>query len=165
MAIFTVFEPPARDLDSVEHAGRFTFVRDGFSWPAFLFGPLWMLRYWLILELIAWVVLIAAVVILARLLPMSSTTTWTLFALIALLIGFEASTLRRWALRRRGWLELGIVAADDLEGAERRFFDRWTTGEGTRTVAPRDGGHRAAGSRWPAAPDVIGSFPQPGATR
>jgi uncharacterized protein DUF2628 len=123
------------------------------------------LRYWLILELIAWVVLIAAVVVLARLLPMSSSTTWMLFALIALLIGFEASTLRRWVLRRRGWLELGIVAADDLEGAERRFFDRWTAGEGTTNVLPSDGGYRPVGSRFPVAPDVIGSFPQPGVTR
>jgi hypothetical protein len=150
MAIYTVFEPAARDPDdSVDHARRFTFVRDGFSWPAFLFGPLWMLRYGLILELIVWLLLIASVVVLGRQLPMSSTTTWTLFVLIALLVGFEASTLRHWALRRRRWRELGIVAADDLEGAERRFFDRWTVGEMAR----------------PISLDVIGSFPQPGVTR
>ena len=165
MAIYTVFKPPARDTDSVDHAERFTFVRDGFSWPAFLFSPLWMLRYRLILELIAWVLLIAAVVVLARQLPMSSATTWTLFVLIALLIGFEASTLRQWALRRRRWLELGIVAADDVEGAERRFFDHWTASGAAVTVTSPGGRYPAAGARAPGNPDVIGSFPQPGVTR
>ena len=46
--------------------------------------------------------------------------------LFALLIGFEAATLRRFTLaRRRRWRNVGIVVGDDLELAERRFFDAW----------------------------------------
>ena len=46
--------------------------------------------------------------------------------LIAILMGFEAASLRRWTLSRRNWRQLDIVVADDEESAERRFFDRWT---------------------------------------
>ncbi len=41
------------------------------------------------------------------------------------MIGLEASTLRRFTLRRRGWRNVGVVSGDDLEDAERRFFDAW----------------------------------------
>ena len=49
--------------------------------------------------------------------------------LIALLIGFEGPTLRRWTLARRGWINHGVVVADDEESAERRFFDAWIARE------------------------------------
>src|SRR4029079_12989102 len=45
--------------------------------------------------------------------------------LLALLLGIEAGTLRRWTLARGGWKTRGVVAGDDLESAERRFFDAW----------------------------------------
>ena len=45
--------------------------------------------------------------------------------LLAVLVGFEAGTLRRFTLSRRGWRNVGIVVGDDLESAERRFFDAW----------------------------------------
>ena len=45
--------------------------------------------------------------------------------LLALLIGFEAGTLRRFTLGRRGWSNLGVVVGDDRDTAERRFFDAW----------------------------------------
>ena len=98
--------------------------------------------------------------------------------LIALLMGFEAASLRRWTLSRRKWRQLDIVVADDEEAAERRFFDRWTDaaqfGLGddqsvvdrgapppTRTIPGQPF------SRPPPVPhsDIIGLFPQPGAPR
>ena len=45
--------------------------------------------------------------------------------LIAILVGIEASSLRRWKLARRKFEQVGVVVADDLEMAERRFFDGW----------------------------------------
>src|SRR5262249_8172381 len=54
MAVYTVHEPPRRNGDAFAHTERFTFVRDGFAWPAFLFAPLWMLRYRLWLALIVY---------------------------------------------------------------------------------------------------------------
>ncbi len=48
---------------------------------------------------------------------------FTVSLLIALLVGFEAGSLRRWSLRR--WINRGIVVAHNREAAEHRFFDRW----------------------------------------
>ena len=45
---------------------------------------------------------------------------------ISLLVGIESGTLRRFALARRGWKNVGVVSGGDLEEAERRFFAAWT---------------------------------------
>ena len=51
MSVYTVHEPPLRAADALPDAERFAFVRDGFSFWAFLLAPLWMLwhRMWLVL--------------------------------------------------------------------------------------------------------------------
>ncbi len=128
MSIYTVHEPPRRETESPAHAERFVFVRDGFSWAAFLFGPLWMLRHRLWLVLVLYVLFIAVLAYGLRALEASVFTAVAAGVLVALLIGIEASTLRRWKLARRRWTNLGVVVGDDLEAAERRFFDAWVRG-------------------------------------
>ena len=62
MPAYAVFEPPARaNQPVVDHAARFVFLRDRFSWGAFLLGPFWMIwrRLWLVL--IVYIVVIAVV--------------------------------------------------------------------------------------------------------
>jgi hypothetical protein len=77
--------------------------------------------------------------------------------LIAILIGCEAGSLRRWSLRRR-WTQAGVVAATDLEEAERRFFESWANGVASApAVTARPPSAPAASS----SPDVLGLFPQP----
>ena len=61
--------------------------------------------------------------------------------LLALLMGFEAASLRRWTVSRRNWRQLDIVVADDEETAERRFFDRWTAKQ--RALSQRSIGGRS----------------------
>ncbi len=97
--------------------------------------------------------------------------------LLALLLGFEAASLERWTLSRRHWRQLDIVVADDAEAAERRFFDRWTArqrGLGNDQLAVDRGGPPPARdipgqpfSKPPPVPhsDIIGLFPDPGASR
>jgi hypothetical protein len=155
-----VFEPPERDGDAVARAERIVFVRDRFTWGAFLLAPLWMLWHRLWLVLLAYLIVMAAVVAGLDRAGFETGARVLIVALIALLIGFEAASLRRWTLRRRGWRELGTVIGDDLESAERRFFDAW--------VAPeRKSSSAAAPAVRPAspAPDVVGLFPRPGASR
>ena len=43
MSVYTVHEPPLRAASRIAEPERFVFVRDGFSFWAFLFAPLWML--------------------------------------------------------------------------------------------------------------------------
>jgi len=56
-----------------------------------------------------------------------------------LLIGFEADTLRRWGLERRGWRMIGTVTGVSAIDCERRFFDSWIPSQpilATGTTSP-----------------------------
>src|SRR5215468_4126738 len=125
MSIYTVYDPPLKAHESAPNPERFVFVRDGFSFWAFLLTPWWMLRHRLWLALIGYVIVATALLVALRLVGASTGVTITAGALLSLLVGFEAAALRRFTLSRRGWRNVGIVVADDLESAERRFFDAW----------------------------------------
>jgi hypothetical protein len=158
MAAYSVFAPPFSHPGAAG-AERFRFVRDGFSWPAFILGPIWMLFHRLALVVILWLVVVFALGAVIRLLGVPSGTTSLVFLLLAFLIGLEASTLRSWTLKRRGWREIGIVVADKFEAAERRFFDE------LRDQDPMDfgtvPGRIAMFDRGQGGTDVIGLFPEP----
>ena len=162
MAVYTVHEPPPKRYEVAGDPDRFVFVRDGFSFWAFLLGPLWMLRHRMWLVLLGYVVVVVALEVGQRALGVSSSVTCTVSVLLALLVGFEAATLRRFTLGRRKWINVGVIVGDDLEAAERRFFDAWV-----KSGAPTPALTAAPALRQPApaAPDVIGLFPQPGARR
>jgi hypothetical protein len=92
------------------------------------------------------------------------------------LVGIEAATLRRFTLSRRGWKNVGIVVGDDLESAERRFFDAWVdkpwSDQSSANARAAGGVSRASfatglapARRSPDSSEVLGLFPQPGASR
>jgi hypothetical protein len=95
--------------------------------------------------------------------------------LLALLLGFEAASLKRWTYSRRNWRQLDIVVADDEEAAERRFFDRWTSKPRVNDQSAVDRGAPPPTRDIPGQPfskppplphsDIIGLFPEPGAPR
>jgi hypothetical protein len=162
MTVYMVFEPPRAEGDPVRRAERIAFVRDRFAWSAFLFAPLWMLRHRLWLAFIGYGVVVAAIAAALGYAGARAGSIDLALVLINLLVGIEAGTLRRRSLVRRGWRDLGIVMGDDLEAAERRFFDTYTgpsTARGETIVAP------PPPLRPGPAGDVIGLFPQPGAGR
>jgi hypothetical protein len=163
MAIYTVHEPPLKRYQSSSTPERFVFVRDGFSFWAFVLAPLWMLWHRMWLVLIGYVVLIAGVEIGLHFLGASGTVKVVVGLLLSLLIGFEAGTLRRFTLGRRGWSNVGVVLGDNLETAERRFFDSWADSEPAVSPPPLPvtPSHRRAS----ASPEVLGLFPEPGAPR
>jgi hypothetical protein len=136
------------------------FVRDGFHFWAFVLGPVWMLRHRLWLVLLIYIVLTTALQIGLHALGVSAEVRFMVGFLIALLVGFEAATLRRWTYGRRRWTNLGIVVGRNREEAERRFFDRWS---GTlEPVAPSPPPIPSTDLRMPQAPtQVIGLFPEP----
>ncbi len=165
MTVYTVHQPPARSDDLEAEADRFVFVRDGFYLWAFVLAPLWMLRHRLWLVLLVYVAGAVALQTGLWLIGASGGIKFLVFALLSLLIGIEAASLRRWTLGRRKWKNLGVVVASDLESAERRFFDTWVARE-----TPRFGGLPPAANlppvpppapRMPSSSDVIGLFPEP----
>ena len=170
MSVYTVHQAPTR-ADAASAAERFVFVRDSFSWWAFLLAPLWMLRHRMWLVLLGYVVVSGGIEFALAKFGASRAAIVFVGLLISLLVGLEASTLRRLALRRRGWSNVGIVSADKLEDAERRFFDVWLRNRSTRssaataTAANPPGGVPIGVPSAAQTPNVIGLFPEPGAGR
>lgn len=170
MAVYTVHQPPLRHADPLPDAERIVFVRDGFSFWAFLFAPLWMLWHRMWLVLLGYAVGLAAIDAALLLLGASRAALSVIGLFISLLVGLEASTLRRLSLRRRGFRNVGVVSGADREDAERRFFGTWLADPRSSSTAAAPA---AAPPPIPAAssahgshtPEVIGLFPQPGAPR
>jgi len=163
MAVYTVHEPARsdddRDDDAIAHGARFVFVRDGFHFWAFLLAPLWMLRHRMWLELIAWLLLLAGITFALEGLGVAESVGFAVALLLSLLVGIEASSLRRWKLSRRGFASVGVVVGDDLEDAERRFFDGWTAqNEPSARAAPPPPPSQFLGS---SSSEIVGLFPQP----
>ena len=66
MAVYTVHEPPLKRYETDADPERFVFVREGFSFWAFLFGPLWMLRHRMWVEFIAYLLLVGGLTFALR---------------------------------------------------------------------------------------------------
>jgi hypothetical protein len=176
MPVYTV-HAPTTDAADLRATDKFVFVRDGFHFWALVFGPFWLIWNRLWLSVLGWVVIV-------------STLEWGVVRLgggrlgvagidiaIAILMGLEASTLQRWTFSRRNWRQLDVVVADDEEAAERRFFDRWTSGRrwtGYDPLSVDRGGppptRDIPGQRFSEPPPlpqggIIGLFPEPGGSR
>jgi hypothetical protein len=175
MPVYTVHAPTADNAD-IAATDRFAFVRDDFRFWAALFGPLWLAWHRLWLALIGWIVVMIAIEVGLARLGAGGTAIFFTNVLIALLMGFEASSIRRWTLSRRNWRQLDTVVADNEESAERRFFDRWTAKQ--RLINDQSAVDRGAPpptrdipgqpfSKPPPLPrnEIIGLFPEPGAPR
>ena len=170
MAVYTVHQPPIKKNETAPNPERFVFVRDGFSFWAFLFGPIWMLRHRMWLVLIAYIVVAAAIQIGMQRLGVSGSGVALASFLLAVLVGMEAGTLRRFTLGRRRFQSLGTVVGSDRETIEQRFYDAWVRGGVTASTSLFGTAPAAVAATVPPhqpaqSPDVIGLFPQPGANR
>ncbi len=175
MPVYTVHAPVTNGAD-LTATDKFAFVRDGFHFWAAVAGVFWLAWHRLWLALIGWIVMMAVIDTGLSWIGMNSRTILVIDVVLALLLGFEAASLRRWTLSRRNWRLLDIVVADDEEAAERRFFDRWTARVrlGNDPYSVDRGGppptRNVAGqpfSKPPPMPQggIIGLFPEPGGSR
>jgi hypothetical protein len=174
MPAFAVLEPPGH-ADAAGHADRFVFLPERFSLSAFLFGPLWMIWRGLWLELLAYLAGVALIAAGFYTLGVGGLAMFLVFGLIQLLLGLEATTLVRWMRVRYGWRDSGVVIADDLDLAARRFFDdRFARRARAVAFGPAPAGSSAFPPPPPrpsdpvvgrSRPDVIGLFPEPSGGR
>lgn len=125
MKVYTLHMPVDAVPGDPAQLDRAVLVRDGFAFWAFVFTVLWFLyhRLW-IAALGVFVALVAFEVLLAVLgvHPLAITAA---NVLVAILIGLEANSLRRWTLGRRGRPLAGVVMARDDEQAERQAIANW----------------------------------------
>jgi hypothetical protein len=177
MPVYTVHAPVANGANPAA-TDRFVFVRDGFHFWAAVASVFWLLWHRLWLALIGWIILMVAIQFGLAAVGASGGTILFVDVVVAILMGFEAASLQRWTLSRRKWRQLDIVVADDAEAAERRFFDRWTAGQGglsndqwsTDRGAPPPT-RSVPGQPFSKAPPplpqggIIGLFPEPGGSR
>jgi Protein of unknown function (DUF2628) len=143
------------DADAIERA---VLVRDGFSWGAFFFSFLWFFvrRLWL-----AGLLVLAAAGLLMGILQVLRVGAAAIFwaeLLLALLVGLEANSLRRWTLSRRGRPAVDVVSAADLEEAETKAFARWA--DNGRSAASAERRPSAVAPPYRPAQPVIGLFPE-----
>ena len=156
MATFTVYVPRSTTSPAAR-AERTIFVRDGFDWAAFLFGPLALLHRRLWLAAAAWLVVAAALVFVGRTLHLLPATEVALFLLLAALTGLETAALRQRSLDRRGFVAADLLSRRSREEAERAYFDAEAHQKTSPSPAPAPSGATIRG--LDIGGDVIGSFP------
>lgn len=121
MASYLVMMPPegASNPDSVR------FVRDGFSFSAFLLPLVWMLwhRMWLYALLLF--LLEALIAALAADFE-ASAALFVVQLTLSLLVGLESGALRTAWLRSRGWTLVAAFSAGSLDDAEESYFSSAT---------------------------------------
>ena len=124
--IYTVHVP--RDaFDPVAAAERARFIRDGFSWGAFVFGPFWFIRHGSVIGLAINLALLGGAFALQRLAGLNPVVLPGLSLLVALFIGIEGSALLRWSTDRRRFNCVDVISAMSREEAEHHFLRRWAS--------------------------------------
>jgi hypothetical protein len=167
VTVYSVYEPPVKAPEVLTRAEALTFVKEGFSWPALLVPGLWLLFQRMWLELVLFVVLF---VVLGWLLGQSdqgkALLGWISLGIVVLFAA-EANDLRRAALERRGWRQIGVAIGQGRDAAELSFFRSWLP---EQERPSRDRNVAAEAPRQTEAlprkgsgesEEVIGLFPQP----
>ena len=119
---YTVHMPPTPVGGDEERALATSFVRDGFSWPAFLLGPAWLAwkRLWVPLGVYAVIMMLVLLVLNASGYG-GGALAWV-FLVAGVLLGCEAANLLRNRLQQAGYRETAIVSGASLAECELRFF-------------------------------------------
>ncbi len=116
MQFYTVHRRPAPGLAAPDLA----FVKEGFSWPAFLAAPLWLSWRCQWLGLAAY---FAGLSVLGALAWFLDETGWIVLAFgYHWLVGASANDWLRSRLSRAGYELVDVVAAADLSEAEFRIL-------------------------------------------
>lgn len=133
-------------------------VKDAFSWLAFLTPVLWFLyfRHWL--AAFGALTVFFGALALAQFFPVQPGTVLPLLLVFRYFIGLEASAIRGWSLRRRGFSLADVMVARDQVEAETALFRRWLTAEASREVVATT----VAKAAPPAhTAGIVGLFPEP----
>jgi hypothetical protein len=97
------------------------FVGQAFSWKAFFFGPLWLLRHRLWAGLALWAAGYSTL-IAASLTVVSPSACLFIALALQMLLGLEANRLREAKLAAQGYRLVDIIAAPARDEAEIAFY-------------------------------------------
>jgi hypothetical protein len=159
MKTYTLHLPADGQEGDPKALERAELVKDGFTWSAFFFTFLWFFYHRLWLAGIAVLVALLAVGFLFGVLRVPPFQATLAQFLIQILIGLEASSLRRWTLARRGRPAVDVVTASNIDEAATKAFGRFL-GASAGVRAPGSAGTAPGLSLAPPARQpVIGLFP------
>lgn len=154
MRTYTLHVPEGTARGNARALEQAELVRDGFSWGAFAFTVLWFLRHRLWIASLLVLAGLVALALAGRALGLSPLAAVIVTVLASLLIGMEASSLRRWTYGRQGRPARDAVIAGSQEEAEMKAAARWLDGEAApRPAQPARPVHRRDEDA------VIGIFP------
>jgi hypothetical protein len=154
MTIYAVHCPAGDGEAAFE---RMSVLKLGFSWGAFVFGPLWLLAHRLWRPLGVFILAAALVGFAEAQGALGGGAATALYLLSALYFGFEGRALEGAALARRGRPLADIVCATDISGAEAGFLSR------ALALQPLRGAPPAHMPPPPSTtPQVLGLFPEAG---
>lgn len=107
-----------------DKANDLRLIKEGFSWPAFLFTVIW--AAWCRLWGVAVALVVLELILALGLAGLGIGPITESIALLALswLLGLCGNDLKRWYARRQGYLPVAVVAARDRDAATQRLFDR-----------------------------------------
>jgi hypothetical protein len=125
MTIYAVHVPTNAPENVAAAADRCAFVRDSFSWGAFFFGPLWLLRHQLWIAFFGWLIAVLLLWAASHWLGVGNSAVFWCYVATAIFLGLEGGMLRSAALGRRGFDIADVVATDSRDHAERIFYARW----------------------------------------
>jgi hypothetical protein len=166
MIVYTVHEPEPHAQSIEERADDIVFVKEGFTWWGFLFGPFWLLFNRLWFEFIAFILLSSAIAAAMKQLGLQEQGQVFVSLFFMFLIGFEGNNLRRWRLERKNYTFLASMAGRDFEECERRFFDAWlpyASGQKNKPPLPPSPPSTPTPASWPqqswGGSSAIGTLP------
>jgi hypothetical protein len=160
MNIYSVFLPSG--TFSTSNAEKAEFVRQGFSWSAFLFTPLWALRRGRWLAFLLWLVWIFLVGLLSSLGNLGAEPTIVLYAIGACAFGLEADRWREAGLSSKGLLLRGLTLGENRDEAESLYFRGQTEAASTSFWAapvPQAEANHDSFNRASRETDLLGLFP------
>lgn len=117
MSRYVVFEPP----EAVGPSEAAIFLRDRFSFVAFVFTFLWMFRYGLWLSGLVTIAILVALNVLGTVQGFELSAA-LISVLLGVLIGLEGPSLRAARLRRKGWNDVAAFEAQNTDEAELIYY-------------------------------------------
>jgi hypothetical protein len=107
---------------SAEADGDALLIKEGFSWPALVFGPFWALWHGMWKTAIVLFAAAIAITLAATLGGFSGGAESAVSLAVQAATGLWANDWRRHVLARKGYVETTAVLARNLRDAEERFL-------------------------------------------
>lgn len=155
MTTYTIYLPPVGSFDNSEEG--FRLVPDAKATLALIFPPFWLAWHRLWLPLMVYIVVIAAILMIAIWSPSVAVSYLSILPGVYLLL--EGYQLLRQNLEAKGWQFAGVVEGENREEAEIRFLVN--SGKEFTTPTPKTrSDHKPAILNTSSKTNNMGLFPE-----